>query len=580
SSGFKVRLTGSGSSRCSGRVEVYYSGSWGTVCDDGWNLNAAQVVCRQMGCASALSAPGSAAFGQGSDPILLDNVVCSGTEQTLRNCQHRTIMEHDCSHSEDASVICSGFNVRLSGSGSTRCSGRVEIFYSGSWGTVCDDGWDMKDATIVCRQLDCGTALRALSSAAFGEGRDPILLDDVECTESEDVLSQCPHKTITEHNCNHGEDASVICSESVTKLTFSINPANEVDLGMGVSITCSMSTLHLSGTFVLQHISGSSGNRTLATASSSVTFNISEVGLQDEGTYQCLFQTSVGDRDFRSPPSDPFSIVVRVPQPQVSITTADWVILQPKEAEVVLGKRFTVTCSVHRSFGTGFFSLTSPAGTYSRPEVNQSAVFEFPPAQTEHQGKYSCVHEIIQSSKNATSMKTSFIIQVRAPWWTMVFIVVLVNVVLLLLVLWITCLLHRRRHRWTQPSRRVPVAATYQRGKSEAEEPHYINMDPKLMKQNEGRVGEACSTEAKSIDCCDEEVEEGEACQGVSNREDHGCALSSHVYVLDTEKRQVCSRPVGKVSSDTEDDYENVSKPSRNVSKNMYTDKDCIYENY
>lgn len=126
----------------------------------------------------------------------------------------------------------------------------------------------------------------------------------------------------------------------------------------------------------------------------------------------------------------------------------------------------------------------------------------------------------------------------------------------------------------------VPVAATYQRGKSEAEEPHYINMDPKLMKQNEGRVGEACSTEAKSIDCCDEEVEEGEACQGVSNREDHGCALSSHVYVLDTEKRQVCSRPVGKVSSDTEDDYENVSKPSRNVSKNMYTDKDCIYENY
>lgn len=107
------------------------------------------------------------------------------------------------------------------------------------------------------------------------------------------------------------------------------------------------------------------------------------------------------------------SDTVRVPQPQVSITTADWVILQPKEAEVVLGKRFTVTCSVHRSFGTGFFSLTSPAGTYSRPEVNQSAVFEFPPAQTEHQGKYSCVHEIIQSSKNATSMKTSFIIQVR-----------------------------------------------------------------------------------------------------------------------------------------------------------------------
>lgn len=95
----------------------------------------------------------------------------------------------------------------------------------------------MKDATIVCRQLDCGTALRAPGSAAFGEGRDPILLDDVECTESEDVLSQCPHKTITEHNCNHGEDASVICSGIIIfhLLHFKIKAPGSVGLSQTFS---------------------------------------------------------------------------------------------------------------------------------------------------------------------------------------------------------------------------------------------------------------------------------------------------------------------------------------------------------
>ena len=103
--GRTIRLVG-GEDQYEGRVEVFYNSEWGTVCDDSWDINDANVVCRELGYSGAVTAHISAYFGQGSGSIWLDNLACTGSEATLFDCPHSGVGIHNCVHSDDAGVTC------------------------------------------------------------------------------------------------------------------------------------------------------------------------------------------------------------------------------------------------------------------------------------------------------------------------------------------------------------------------------------------------------------------------------------------------------------------------------------------
>jgi len=112
--------------------------------------------------------------------------------------------------------IITGLPVRLV-DGNTVGEGRVEIFYRNSWSTVCDDGWDSDDASVVCKQLGLSSSGSAVSLAGFGRGIGTILLDEVRCTAGQSNIFDCRHNGFQNHDCSHSEDAGVRCSSSPGK---------------------------------------------------------------------------------------------------------------------------------------------------------------------------------------------------------------------------------------------------------------------------------------------------------------------------------------------------------------------------
>ncbi|XP_048475010.1 deleted in malignant brain tumors 1 protein-like [Rhincodon typus] len=219
----QMRLS-DGGGPCAGRVEVYYRGTWGSVCDDSWDLTDANVVCRQLGCGTALNVTLLASCGRATGSIWLDEVECSGNESSLRHCSAAPWGQHNCNHKEDVRIICSGHKQLRLADGQHRCEGRVEVFYNGSWGTVCSENMEDAEAEVICKQLQCGQLASLYHNAQkFGAGSGPIWLDEVACVSHELTLWQCQSNPWRVHNCDHWEDVGVVCTgyDETTEQTHS-----------------------------------------------------------------------------------------------------------------------------------------------------------------------------------------------------------------------------------------------------------------------------------------------------------------------------------------------------------------------
>ena len=101
-----VRLSGGTSDR-EGRVEICIDGSWGTICDNFWSDLDASVVCYQLNLGRTdATAIQNSQYGPGTGPIFFDSVFCFGTEEVFTDCSLGK--PQGCTHSNDASVVCSG----------------------------------------------------------------------------------------------------------------------------------------------------------------------------------------------------------------------------------------------------------------------------------------------------------------------------------------------------------------------------------------------------------------------------------------------------------------------------------------
>ncbi|XP_062991899.1 lysyl oxidase homolog 3 isoform X1 [Elgaria multicarinata webbii] len=175
----QFRLAGYPRKHNEGRIEVFYNREWGTICDDDFTLANAHVLCRQLGFVAATGWAHSAKYGKGVGRIWLDNVNCGGSEKSISECRSRGWGNSDCSHEEDAGVVCKderipGFvdanvieteqnqveelRLRPVVSHAKRpllpvTEGIVEVRHKSGWAQICDENWDSRNSRVICGML-------------------------------------------------------------------------------------------------------------------------------------------------------------------------------------------------------------------------------------------------------------------------------------------------------------------------------------------------------------------------------------------------------------------------------------------
>ncbi|KAG7221243.1 hypothetical protein INR49_017460, partial [Caranx melampygus] len=199
-----VRLV-NGTSLCSGRLEVKSSQSnqgWSSVCEDDFDQQDAEVVCRELGCGAPSVFQGGL-YGAVEAPMWTKEFQCGGHEQLSWTVEVQAQLE---AAAHLAKLLDSPAQpVRLVG-GASRCAGELQLKQD-EWRPVDGYTWDSKLASAACRELGCGSVVSSLA---------PVKSSQKHVWE---IRSGCMKSGFTLRDCSRPRSTPTIveltCSDSI-----------------------------------------------------------------------------------------------------------------------------------------------------------------------------------------------------------------------------------------------------------------------------------------------------------------------------------------------------------------------------
>ncbi len=232
-----------------GRVEVRNEGTWGTICAQGLDNNAAKIICKQIGYKDGKflnpheskgnnfcsNYEGVNYCGVQYSPILFSHLNCQGNEENIFDCYRKMADKSFCTHQYDALIECGNMDteqyvafdantVRLMDSSNNPTQtgiGRLEIL-KGNWGTLCNSKFTKKSAQVICKQMGYidGNMLGQPDSDSMcnnvlgvnhcGDFQQNIKFTEVQCIGHEKSIKDCKYSESTV-SCTHFNDIILKC---------------------------------------------------------------------------------------------------------------------------------------------------------------------------------------------------------------------------------------------------------------------------------------------------------------------------------------------------------------------------------
>ncbi|XP_034028110.1 uncharacterized protein si:ch211-150o23.3 isoform X2 [Thalassophryne amazonica] len=299
----------------------------------------------------------------------------------------------------DGAAASDGLRVRLV-DGENNCSGRVEVLRHNQWGSVCDHGWDFREAYVVCLELGCGLAESALHGAVFGAGKGKIWLRHVQCSGHESSLMRCANVLYSDLHCTHQNDAGVKCSGTLLMPTLSLlSPHTVFSPGEAVRFGCSVLLgHHISEFHLYKHgVSTPLVTQRMDQSQTQVVLTLSDIETFHQGSYSCRYRVkgSSPSQVLSSPPSNSVNItVVELLTPQHWYNTST----EAPAGSVIRGHSFNITCSTSQQYPGASFQLrlirSNGTVRQSLPAVTPTVTFVFPSAQSSNEGYYYCLYRV------------------------------------------------------------------------------------------------------------------------------------------------------------------------------------------